>query len=113
MKTEKNMDLKSGTDSFITLNVDKEIADCNLNIRLTKSQKEVLMNNAAVAGMSITKFILTRTLFSEEVKNEKNISEEQVQKIISGHDNGSMCDNCPCGMCESIRKLMAGRRKNS
>lgn len=60
-------------DSSQNLFYMREKADTQITIRVSKTQKEMIVQNAKKEGLTVTQFILKNTLFSTGgLKDEKN-----------------------------------------
>lgn len=79
------------TDDFIRINIFKEKADCRMNIRLTKNQKKQLIKNVEERGISLTNYILSKTLFSDEENSSVFNKTEVIEKLNKKRDE-QKCD---------------------
>lgn len=66
---EMKEEIGNNQKGFISLNIQKEKADCYINIRLTSEQKKLLNEYSEKNNMTMTNYILSRTLFSNENMN--------------------------------------------
>lgn len=69
------------TDDFIRINIFKEKSECVMSIRLSENQKKQLMMNAEQKGISVTSYILSKTLFSDEEDNSAFNKNEIIEKL--------------------------------
>lgn len=69
------------TNDFIRINIFKEKSDCFMTIRLSENQKKQMIQNAEKEGISLTSYILSKTLFSDEEDNSDFNKNEVIEKL--------------------------------